>query len=316
MHKIARRLTRTSLALGTIFVIAAPLAGCPGDGDSTAATAAAGSDCVGGVAGFFTRYAGTYTLPAEFTGVGSNNSASPTTAGVFTEGADYDIVVGTDQSITFPSDGGDVVFSYTDAANELAICERGEISGRTHEEYVRIDTADYSILFQAQEGADNTLGTADDEYQANYIILNSETGNIMSDFQDDEFWTFTSGVAAGSSSLVASAASPSTGDGSLTAGSVTAEIDGPLTRVSLTGADYKVKVYYTTATGVVTNVSYLWGNLATSPSDSADNIVFCSGTCGGTVNTVAGTITLANSILSDGATGAATLNGTITFSVP
>lgn len=146
--------------------------------------------CVGGATAFFADYAGTYNLEAAFRGIGSDNDADPVTLGVFTDGNTYDITLAADQTITFESDGADFVFDYTDAANNVAICERGVIDGDEYEVYVRIDTDEYSVLFQVVEGEDGELGTEDDEYNANLIILNDESGSIISNFVDDEFWNF------------------------------------------------------------------------------------------------------------------------------
>lgn len=128
-------------------------------------------------------------------------------------------------------------------------------------------------------------------------------------------------VTGGSASLTATGSSPSTGNGTLQITSVTVEdaggtYTGVSNRVSATGTinglPALIKVYYTIATGEVTNISYSWGG--TAPQYT--NIAFAS--CGaditppclGTATISGNTITL--NVMHLMGSSLAMLSGTIT----
>lgn len=158
------------------------LTGCPlDDDDNTTATTTGGSTgaCTGGVAGFFTRNGSTvpFVMPATFGG-----TATPTNTTLFTNGNNYDVHADpATQTITFSTDNPatDLVFNYNATTNVLTLCE-----SYAHEEYLRIDTTEYVVLFSVEEGADGQLGTTDDELSFVLSVLNA------AGYQDDDRWVF------------------------------------------------------------------------------------------------------------------------------
>lgn len=129
------------------------------------------------------------------------------------------------------------------------------------------------------------------------------------------------GSSDGSASLVATSASPASGQGPLQVSCVTVENAGgertDLTRVSgrgtVGGVEMLVQVYFVTATGAVENVSYGWSPYPGIP-DFYENLPFCSAPdCNGaSMDLASRTITLNGTSLA-GEGVSAVLNGTITL---
>lgn len=172
-----RHPARKILALGVILATSTALTGC-GDDDDSSAGGTGSTTCA---TTFFTRYAGTYDFISTFNGSGISLTPGPMlTTGIFTESGNYAVVVdATAKTVTILADSEDLVFTPGNADNAQELCELG-----TNEDNLRIDTAEYSVLFQVDGGMDGVTGTADDEPFVNLTLLNAEGLN------DDENWTF------------------------------------------------------------------------------------------------------------------------------
>lgn len=120
-------------------------------------------------------------------------------------------------------------------------------------------------------------------------------------------------VGGGGGTITVTDANPVSGNGAKVLTGATVTVDGVLTRIQMEGNDFMVKVYYTTATGIVSSVSYLWGNVDFTAGD-ADNVAFCSVDCATTVtvDTIANTVTFAGTDLISDSKAARLLSGTIT----
>ena len=174
------RPARKILTLGVILAASTALTGCL-DEDDDSSGGGGGGNSTACANTFFTRYADTYNLTATFNGTGiSIPPGAMLTTDIFTEGTGYAVVLdATAKTITLPTDGSDLVFTWGDAGNTQQFCELS-----ANEDNLRIDTDEYSILFQVDGGVDGVTGTADDDPFVNFTLLNA------AGFNDDENWTF------------------------------------------------------------------------------------------------------------------------------